>query len=53
LFASTSGIGFALMRAMDIHEVVDILALTVLLFGFATTVNAGFWLIERWARHAN
>jgi NitT/TauT family transport system permease protein len=53
LFASTSGIGFALMRAMDIHAVVDILALTVLLFGFAVTVNAAFWLVERWARHGS
>jgi NitT/TauT family transport system permease protein len=53
LFASSSGIGFALMRAMDIHAVVDILALTVLLFGFAVTVNAAFWLVERWARHAS
>jgi NitT/TauT family transport system permease protein len=52
LFASTSGIGFALMRAMDIHAVADILALTVLLFGFAAGVNAAFWLIEHWARHA-
>jgi NitT/TauT family transport system permease protein len=53
LFASTSGLGFALMRAMDIHAVVDILALTFLLFGFAATVNAAFWLIERWVRHAS
>ncbi len=53
LFASTSGIGFALMRAMDIHAVVDILTLTVLLFGFAAIVNAAFWLVERWARHAS
>jgi len=53
LFASTSGIGFALMRAMDIHAVVDILALTVLLFGFAITVNAAFWLVERWVRHGS
>ena len=40
LFASTSGIGFALMRAMDIHNVVDILAMTLLLFVFAAIVNA-------------
>ncbi len=52
LFASTSGIGFALMRAMDIHAVADILALTILVFGFAATVNAACWLVERWARHA-
>jgi hypothetical protein len=38
---------------MDIHAVTDILALTILLFGFAAAVNAAFWLAERWARHAS
>jgi NitT/TauT family transport system permease protein len=51
LFASTSGLGFALIRAMDQHAVVDILAITLLLFVFAAAVNATFGLIERWARH--
>lgn len=51
LFASTSGIGFALMRAMDIHAVTDILALTLILFTFAACVNAGLKSIERWIRH--
>lgn len=51
LFASSSGIGFALMRATDIHDVVDIFALTLLLFLFAVAVN---WLLhaaERRLRH--
>jgi NitT/TauT family transport system permease protein len=51
LFASTSGIGFALMRAMDIHAVTDILALTLMLFAFAGCLNAGLRFIERWIRH--
>ena len=51
LFASTSGLGFALIRAMDVHAVVDILAITLLLFVFAACVNASLRFIERWARH--
>ena len=47
LFASTSGIGFALIRAADEHNVVDILALTMLLFIFAATVNALLHHVER------
>ena len=51
LFAATSGLGFVLIRAMDVHRVVDILAITLLLFCFAAAVNASLRLIERWARH--
>jgi NitT/TauT family transport system permease protein len=51
LFAATSGVGFVLIRAMDTHAVVDILAITLLLFCFAAAVNASLRLVERWARH--
>lgn len=51
LFASTSGIGFALLRAADIHDVVDVLALTMLLFAFAAAANALLQLLERRMRH--
>ncbi len=51
LFASTSGLGFALIRAMDVHAVTDILAITMLIFMFAASVNAILGLIERRARH--
>jgi NitT/TauT family transport system permease protein len=51
LFAATSGLGFVLIRAMDTHAVVDILAITLLLFCFAAGVNASLRLIERWVRH--
>jgi NitT/TauT family transport system permease protein len=51
LFASTSGIGFALIRATDVHDVVDILALTLLLFVFAATVNALLHFVERRVQH--
>jgi NitT/TauT family transport system permease protein len=47
LFASSSGIGFALIRATDLHEVVDIFALTLLLFLFAVAVNALLHAAER------
>jgi len=51
LFASTSGLGFALIRAMDTHAVNDIMAITLLLFVFAACVNALLRLVERRARH--
>jgi len=51
LFASTSGLGFALIRAMDTHAVNDIMAITLLLFVFAACVNALLRFVERRARH--
>jgi NitT/TauT family transport system permease protein len=51
LFASTSGLGFALIRAMDTHAVDDIMAITLLLFVFAACVNALLRFVERRARH--
>jgi NitT/TauT family transport system permease protein len=51
LFASTSGLGFALIRAMDVHAVIDIMAITMLLFMFAAGVNAILQSVERWVRH--
>jgi NitT/TauT family transport system permease protein len=51
LFASTSGIGFALIRASDVHDVTDILALTMLLFIFAASVNALLHFVERRVQH--
>jgi NitT/TauT family transport system permease protein len=51
LFASTSGIGFALLRATDVHDVVDILALTMLLFTFAAIANALLHVLERRIQH--
>ena len=47
LFASTSGIGYSLARAMDTHEVVEIMALTLLLFSFAALANGVLRLLER------
>ena len=51
LFAATSGLGFALIRALDVHAVTDILAITMLIFIFAASVNAALGLVERRARH--
>jgi NitT/TauT family transport system permease protein len=51
LFASSSGIGFALIRATEIHNVVDIFALTLLLFLFAAAVNTLVHRLERRVRH--
>jgi NitT/TauT family transport system permease protein len=50
LFASTSGIGYSLVRAMDTHQVLDIMALTFLLFAFAAIANGFLLLLERRVR---
>jgi NitT/TauT family transport system permease protein len=47
LFASSSGVGFALIRAMEIHNVVDIFALTLLIFLFAAAINTSLHGLER------
>jgi NitT/TauT family transport system permease protein len=39
LFASDRGLGFILIRAMDANRVPDIMALTLILFAFASTAN--------------
>ena len=51
LFASTSGIGVAIMRATNIPDVAEILALTLLLFLFAALVNSLLHHAERRVRH--
>ena len=51
LFASTSGLGFALIRAMDVHAVTDIMAITLLLFVFAASVNGIMRFAERRLRN--
>jgi NitT/TauT family transport system permease protein len=50
LFASTQGVGFILIRAMEAHVVIDIMAITLLLFGFAAAVNSLLLVIERRVR---
>jgi NitT/TauT family transport system permease protein len=52
LFASSSGIGFALIRATERNNVVDIFALTLLVFLFAVAINSLLHVTERRARRA-
>jgi NitT/TauT family transport system permease protein len=47
LFASSSGVGFALIRAMELHNVVDIFALALLIFVFAAGINGSLHYVER------
>lgn len=47
LFASDRGVGFILIRAMEAHQVRDIMALTVLLFAFAAGINSLLLAVER------
>jgi NitT/TauT family transport system permease protein len=47
LFASSKGLGFMLIRAMDIHNVPDIMALTLLLFLAATAANTLILAVEK------
>lgn len=51
LFASSSGIGYALIRATERQNVVDIFALTLLLFLFAVAINALLQAGERRVGH--
>jgi NitT/TauT family transport system permease protein len=47
LFASSEGLGFMLIRAMDIHNVPDIMALTLLLFLVAAAANTLILAVEK------
>jgi NitT/TauT family transport system permease protein len=47
LFASDQGLGFMLIRAMEAHKVLDIMALTLLLFAFAAAANKLLLAVER------
>jgi NitT/TauT family transport system permease protein len=47
LFASSEGLGFMLIRAMDIHNVPDIMALTLLLFITAAAANTVILAVEK------
>ena len=47
LFASDQGLGFILIRAMEAHKVLDIMALTLLLFAFAAIANTLLLAVER------
>ena len=51
LFASSSGIGYALIRATERHNVADIFALTLLLFLFAVAINTLLHAGERRVSH--
>jgi NitT/TauT family transport system permease protein len=47
MFASSEGLGFMMIRAMDIHNVPDIMALTLLAFLVATTANTLVLAMEK------
>ena len=47
MFASSEGLGFMMIRAMDIHNVPDIMALTLLAFLVATAANTVILGVEK------
>jgi NitT/TauT family transport system permease protein len=47
LFASSQGLGFMLIRAMENHQVADIMAVTLFLFVIAGIANAALLAVER------
>ncbi|MGD1070019.1 MAG: ABC transporter permease [Bryobacteraceae bacterium] len=47
MFASSEGLGFMMIRAMDIHNVPDIMALTLLAFLVATAANTLLLAVEK------
>lgn len=51
MFASTSGIGHMLTQAMGLVETRTIMALALLLFVFATSVNVMLLKFEKWFYH--
>ena len=46
LFASEEGLGFMLIRAMEAHKVVDIMALAFMLFAAATAIGGVLLAVE-------
>jgi NitT/TauT family transport system permease protein len=51
LFASTAGAGSRLIRATEIHDVTDIMAITLVLFVFAFFANSLLMKLEGYVRH--
>lgn len=51
LFASTGGLGFMLIRATNAHDMTDVMAITILLFVFATAANGLITRLEAHVRH--
>ena len=47
MFGSKNGLGFLLMNAIGLNHVNDIMALTLLLAGFAAVVNLGLLAVDR------
>ena len=47
LFASNQGLGFMLIRAMEVHNVAEIFAVTLFLFVIAGVANSSLLMIER------
>lgn len=47
MFASSKGLGFMMIRAMDVHNVPDIMSLTLLAFLFATAANVLVLALEK------
>jgi NitT/TauT family transport system permease protein len=47
MFASSEGLGFMMIRAVDIHNVPDIMALTLLVFLVATVANGLIFAVEK------
>jgi NitT/TauT family transport system permease protein len=47
LFASNQGLGFMLIRAMEVHNVAEIFAVTLFLFVIAGVANTSLLMIER------
>jgi NitT/TauT family transport system permease protein len=47
MFGATRGLGYMLMRSININDTATIMGVTVLVALFAVTINAGLW---RWTR---
>lgn len=52
MFGSTRGLGYVLMRSININDTATIMAVTVLVAVFALTINAGLLALDNATHHA-
>jgi len=52
MFGSTRGLGYVLMRSININDTATIMAVTILVAVFAVTINAGLLALDKATHHA-
>jgi NitT/TauT family transport system permease protein len=52
MFGSTRGLGYILMRSINVNDTATIMAVTALVAVFAVAVNAGLLALDKATHHA-